>query len=588
MHGSYWLSALWLIPLFMALVIGVMPGRSEREKTIVRWATLVTFLVDFLVSLKLWFGFDPEQAGMQFTERVPWIEPFGIYYSLGVDGLSVLLVLLTTFLGPLVMAGAWRSVTERVKGFCVALLVLQAAMIGTFLALDIFLFYVFWEAMLPPMYFIIGVWGGERRIYAAIKLFVFTMVGSLLMLVAVLYLAITYGTFDVLELQRADVPLDAQRWLFLFFALAFAIKVPMFPFHTWLPDAHVEAPTAGSVILAGVLLKMGTYGFVRFAMPMFPGAVDLFSPAVCALAIVGIIYGALVAMVQPDVKKLVAYSSVSHLGYVMLGLFALNEQGIQGGILQMVNHGLSTGALFLLVGMIYERRHTRKIADFGGIARVMPVYAFFFMIITFSSIGLPGLNGFVGELLVLLGAFAFEPVYAVLASIGVILGAVYMLWMYRRVFFGPITHAENRGLKDLDGREVAILSAIVVLVVWIGVYPAPFLALTSRSVEGLIAHVEAGQLRARVAVGPQIRLMNYAPADGGRGRGVPAAQRPRRAPGELGVIEQVEPSAPPARPGLARPAPGDRPRIKLRPMRAKGPGVPERPAPPPRGEEREP
>jgi NADH-quinone oxidoreductase subunit M len=428
------------------------------------------------------------------------------------------------------------------------------------------------------MYFIIGIWGGERRIYAAIKLFVFTMVGSLLMLVGVLYLAITFNTFDVLELQRADIPMDAQIWLFAFFALAFAIKVPMFPLHTWLPDAHVEAPTAGSVVLAGVLLKMGTYGFVRYAMPMFPGAVELYAPAVMVLAIIGIIYGALVAMVQPDVKKLVAYSSVSHLGYVMLGLFALNQQGIQGGILQMVNHGLSTGALFLLVGMIYERRHTRKIADFGGIARVMPVYAFFFMIITFSSIGLPGLNGFVGELLVLLGAFESAPVYAVLAALGVVLGAVYMLWMYRRVFFGPITHEENRTLKDLDGREVAILASITVLVVWIGVYPAPFLTLTNRSVEGLIAHVEAGQERGRLAEGPRIRLEVSPEARRAAPREAPAR------PGPAGVdpTKRIGPRRPPPPPGALGPARGDRSRIKLLPMKLRNRG------PEQSGEEREP
>jgi NADH-quinone oxidoreductase subunit M len=476
------LSLLIFIPLLGALLVAVLNGATDTGKKAIRWATFLTLTVGFLVSLKLWFGFDPEPAGMQFVERRPWIPAFGIEYYLGVDGLSVLLVLLTTFLGPLVMAGSWTAIQDRVKGFCVALLVLQTAMLGAFVALDLFLFYVFWELMLIPLYFIIGIWGGKRRIYAAIKLFVYTMTGSLMMLIAVLYVALNYNTFDILALYEADIPVQEQMYLFGAFALAFAIKVPMFPFHTWLPDAHVEAPTAGSVILAGVLLKMGTYGFVRFAMPLFPEALPVYSPYICILAIIGIIYGALVAMVQPDVKKLVAYSSVSHLGYVILGLFALNPQGVQGGILQMVNHGISTGALFLLVGMIYERRHTRMIKDFGGLARVMPVYTFFFMMVTFSSVGLPGLNGFIGEMLILLGAFEFNPTYAVLAALGVILGAVYMLWMFRRVFFGPITHEENRNLKDLNGREIAILSALMIFVVWIGVYPSSFLSFTDSSV----------------------------------------------------------------------------------------------------------
>lgn len=490
MSDSFLLTAIIFFPLLGAILVAVFPADDDHGKERARWITLITLILGFLISLGLWFGFNPEQQGMQFVQRADWIPGLGIEYYIGVDGLSLLLIMLTTFLGPLVMAGSWTAIQDRVKGFCFALLLLQTAMLGTFMALDIFLFYVFWELMLLPLYFIIGIWGGARRIYAAIKLFVYTMTGSLVMLIAVLYLALTYNTFDLLELYRADIPAQAQLWLFGFFALAFAIKVPMFPFHTWLPDAHVEAPTAGSVILAGVLLKMGTYGFMRFAMPLFPEAIPAYSPIVCVLAIIGIIYGALVAMVQPDVKKLVAYSSVSHLGFVMLGLFALNPQGVQGGILQMVNHGISTGALFILVGMIYERRHTRMIKDFGGLAKVMPVYSFFFMMITFSSVGLPGLNGFIGEMLILLGAFEFNPIYAILAATGVILGAIYMLWMYRRVFFGPVTHEENKDLKDLNGREIVIMSALMIFVIWIGVYPASFLGPIAGSVETFIEQSE--------------------------------------------------------------------------------------------------
>ena len=516
MFDTYLLSLIIFIPAIGALILAFFPTNDETGKNAVRWGTMVTLVVGFLVSLKLWFQFDQAEAGMQFVQQREWIPGLGIEYHIGVDGLSLLLVMLTTFLGPLVMLGSWTAIQERVKGFCVAVLLLQCAMLGTFLALDIFLFYVFWELMLLPLYFIIGIWGGQRRIYAAIKLFVFTMFGSLLMLVAVLWLAISFDTFNILELYEATSNPEAhgvmewgreQLWLFAFFALAFAIKVPMFPFHTWLPDAHVEAPTAGSVILAGVLLKMGTYGFVRFAMPLFPDATHTFTPVICTLAVIGIIYGALVAMVQPDVKKLVAYSSVSHLGYVMLGLFALNAQGVQGGILQMVNHGLSTGALFRMVGMIYERRHTR-IKDFGGIAKVMPVYSCFFMLITFSSVGLPGLNGFIGEMLILLGAFESPEmrVFAILAALGVILGAVYMLWMVRRVFFGPVVHEENKKLKDLNIREGFILSAIMVFVVWIGVYPSTFLAPTESSVAAFIERTSVRDDERSVHTAPTVHV----------------------------------------------------------------------------------
>jgi NADH-quinone oxidoreductase subunit M len=385
---------------------------------------------------------------------------------------------------------AWNSIEKGASGFMISLLMLETAMLGVFCALDLFLFFVFWEAMLIPMYLLIGIWGGRRRIYATIKFVLYTMAGSALMLVGILYLYFQNdNSFDLMTLYDKAGSLTHQRLLFLGFFIAFAIKVPLFPFHTWLPDAHVEAPTVGSVILAGVLLKMGTYGILRFCIPLFPEGTVAFTPLISTLAVIGIIYGALVAMVQPDLKKLVAYSSVSHLGFVVLGLFALNSQGVQGGIIQMVNHGLSTGALFLLVGMIYERRHTRMIADFGGLAKCMPIFATIFLIVTLSSIGLPGLNGFVGEFMILLGSFisgAFSKVYAVLAAIGVILAAVYMLWMFQRVMFGKLDKPENQSLKDLNLREVIVLLPILLFIVWIGVYPKPFLSRIEKSVNHVL------------------------------------------------------------------------------------------------------
>jgi NADH-quinone oxidoreductase subunit M len=428
-------------------------------------------------------------------KQLPWLPSLGISYKVGIDGISLFLVLLVTFLMPISVLSTFDAITEKVKEFHFCMLLLETAMIGAFVSLDLFLFYIFWEMMLIPMYFLIGMWGGERRIYATIKFFIFTMVGSLLMLVAILVLVFTYKgqsgelTFELSRLYSVQLTPATQWLLFLAFALSFAIKVPMFPFHTWLPDAHVEAPTAGSVILAGVLLKMGGYGFLRFAMPLFPEAALRAIPLIVTLAIIGIIYGALVAMVQKDVKKLVAYSSVSHLGFVMLGLFALNPQAVQGAIYQMLNHGLSTGALFLLVGVIYERRHTRMIESFGGLTKVMPLYAVVFMVVTLSSIGLPPLNGFVGEFLILLGSFKAKALWAVLASSGVVLGAIYMLWMYQRVFFGPVRHAENEGLKDLNLREVVVFVPILVMIVVMGVYPKPFLNRIEPSVTKFITVV---------------------------------------------------------------------------------------------------
>ena len=484
------LSLLIFFPILGAVVLLFV--NKEKPGTI-RVVTLIFALVEFIFSLPLFFAFDPKTAAMQFVEDYWWIESYGISYKLGIDGISLLLVLLTTFLTILCILCSWTAITFRVKEFMISFLFLETGMIGALVSLDLILFYVFWEVMLIPMYLLIGVWGDpKRRIYAAVKFFLFTMAGSVLMLVAILTLhflnqrATGVSTFDVLELYKLGLPVGTQYWLFGAFALAFAIKVPMFPFHTWLPDAHTEAPTAGSVILAGVLLKMGTYGFIRFAIPLFPKAAFDLLPLVSTLALIGIIYGALVSMMQPDLKRLVAFSSVSHLGYVMLGMFAFNMQGVEGSIYQMLNHGISTGSLFLIVGMIYERRHTRLIADFGGLSKVMPIYAVFFMIVTLSSIGLPGTNGFVGEFLILLGVFQSNIAYGVLAATGVILGAAYMLWMFQRVMFGKITRPENEKLKDLNAREITILVPMVIIIFLMGIYPKLFFSKMDASVEKFI------------------------------------------------------------------------------------------------------
>ncbi len=488
------LSFITLAPLIGVLIL-LFVNRGSHEA--LRRVAMMIMLADFVLSLVAYALFDPTTATMQLVENHVWVRDWGISYKLGIDGISLFLVLLTTLLGPIVILASWKDIKHRVKEFLICLLFLQTGMLGVFVALDLFLFYVFWEIMLIPMYLLIGVWGNPaRRLYAAIKFVLYTIVGSLLMLIAILALYLMAGeasgtyTFDLLKLYAFPVPLQAQFWMFLAFFLAFAIKVPMFPFHTWLPDAHTEAPTVGSVVLAAVLLKMGTYGFIRFAIPLFPNAAMDAAWWICLLAVIGIIYGAWVAMVQVDVKRLVAFSSVSHLGFVMLGMFALTAQGVEGSIIQMINHGLSTGALFLIVGMIYERRHTRLIEDFGGLSKVMPVFAVFFMIFTLSSIGLPGLNGFVGEFLILLGTFRVYPWYAVFAASGVIFAAVYMLWMFQRVMFGEVTNPKNVGLKDLCAREVWVLMPILVFVVWIGVYPNTFLKPMEPSVKNFIQHVE--------------------------------------------------------------------------------------------------
>jgi NADH-quinone oxidoreductase subunit M len=488
------LTAITFLPTVGAAALLLLDRDDERR---LRQVSLAVTVATFLVSCLLWIGFDRGQAGMQFVEQRAWVPAVGIGYHVGVDGISLLLVLLTTLLSPLCLLAAWTQITTRVKEFLIAMLLLETGMIGVFVALDLFLFFVFWEAMLIPMYLVIGVWGGARRVYAAVKFILYTMAGSALMLLAILALYYLHGqatgvyTFDYEAIVRLRLPPATQGWLFLAFALAFAIKVPMFPFHTWLPDAHVEAPTAGSVILAGVLLKMGTYGFLRYCLPLFPTASVAFAPVMFLLALIGILYGAWVSTVQPDMKKLIAYSSVSHLGFVMLGLFALNPQGIEGAILQMVNHGLSTGALFLLVGMLYERRHSRLIADFGGLWAVLPVFSAILLFVVFSSIGLPGLNGFVGEFLILVGAFQASRLAAVCATAGIIFAAVYLLWMYQRVAFGEVRHDELRQLRDLDGRELLTLVPILILIVWIGVYPKPFTAVTEPAVAALIQTVQS-------------------------------------------------------------------------------------------------
>ncbi len=487
------LSAVTFIPLLGAIALLFVPKKQEN---LIRMITLITGIIDFIVSLPLYFNFRDDTAAMQFVERIPWIPSWGAEYSMGLDGISLFMVLLTTFTCVVCYLSTWTAVEKHVKEFNIAMLVLQTAMVGVFCALDFVLFYIFWELMLIPMYLIIGVWGGKRRIYATVKFFVYTMAGSVLMLLAILILYFEHQahtgvyTFDILQYHAIALSPTMQFWLFLCFFVAFAIKVPVFPFHTWLPDAHVEAPTAGSVILAGILLKMGTYGFLRFSLPIFPEAAVSAGWWVSWLAIAGIIYGALVAMVQQDVKKLVAYSSVSHLGFVVLGTFAFTARGIEGGILQMINHGISTGALFLIVGILYERRHTREIGEYGGITRIMPKFAVFFMIVTLSSIALPLTNGFIGEFLILYGVFEANMIYAALATTGVIFGAVYMLWMFQRVMFGEVTNEKNKTLPDMTAREWAYMTPLVVLIFWLGVYPNPVIRKMEATVNGLVATMD--------------------------------------------------------------------------------------------------
>jgi NADH-quinone oxidoreductase subunit M len=488
-----------LVTFFPLVGVLILLFVKNEKKNLARWVALVASTITFGISIWVLFIFDASDPTLQMEIKQTWITfgNFTIEYAMGVDGLSILLVLLTTFLTPISILSTWSAVDERVRDFMLFFLLLEVGMMGVFLAQDLFLFYVFWEFTLVPMYFLIGIWGGGQRMYAAIKFFLYTMAGSILMLLAILWLGNVQGGFYVPDLiAKGGIPENIQTWLFFAFAAAFAIKVPMWPLHSWLPDAHVQAPTAGSVILAGVLLKMGTYGFLRFNIPMFPEAAQEWAWLIALLAVIGILYGAAVSYWQSDVKKLVAYSSVSHLGFVMLGLFALNAQGIEGAILQMINHGLSTGALFLIIGMIYERRHTREFDEFGGLWKVMPVYAVLTLIVSLSSMGLPGLNGFVGEFTILLGAWgagqagtfgANGVLYAAFAAAGVILAAVYILYMFQKMFLGPVTNEKNEKLKDLSAREIITLVPLLVLIFWIGLYPKPFFDLIGPTVESLVS-----------------------------------------------------------------------------------------------------
>ncbi len=494
------LTYLLLVPIVGSVILLFF---KEEQRKLIQWFGVAVSTIAFIVSMVIYYQFDASLSTFQFIHKVVWVESLNISYHVGIDGISLLLIMLTTFITPLTLISSWSSINKKVKMFTFMMLLLEAGMLGVFMAVDMFLFYVFWEAMLIPMYFIIGVWGGEQRIYASVKFFIYTMFGSLLMLVAIIWLAVYasnqlgHFTTNLIELYAVgpSVPADIQKWMFLAFALSFAIKVPLFPLHTWLPDAHVQAPTAGSVILAGVLLKMGTYGLVRFNLPLFPQSAVYYAPYISVLAVIGIIYGALVAMVQKDMKKLVAYSSVSHLGFVVLGIFAMTVESMQGAVIQMVNHGLSTGALFLLVGVIYERTHTREIAYYGGIAKIVPIYATVLMIASLSSIGLPGLNGFIGEFLILIGSFKSHVLdnwwFTIFAASGVIFAAVYLLWMYERVVWGKVTNEKLETLTDMNFRELFVLIPILLFIVWIGIYPSTFTNLSHAASEGILNTVQS-------------------------------------------------------------------------------------------------
>ncbi|MEO5365119.1 MAG: NADH-quinone oxidoreductase subunit M [Magnetococcus sp. WYHC-3] len=494
------LSLVTFLPLLGALIILLFAGGTRGDAS--RILALGFSLATLFVSLLILGQFDTTTAEFQFEEQVAWLPQYGIAYHMGVDGISFPFILLTALLTPLCILASWESIQKRVREYMIAFLLLEAFVIGVFCALDFLLFYVLWEAMLIPMFLIIGVWGGPRRVYAALKFFLYTLAGSVLMLVAMLAMSFKAGTFDIPTLMKTPYDMSFQIWVFLAFFAAFAVKVPMWPVHTWLPDAHVEAPTAGSVILAGILLKMGAYGFLRFSLPMLPEASHFFAPLIFGLSLVAVIYTALVALMQDDLKKLIAYSSVSHMGFVTIGLFAFNQQGLEGGLLQMINHGIVSGALFLLVGVVYDRMHTRAIARFGGLVNVMPRYAVVFMVMTMASVGLPGTNGFVGEFLVLLGAFLHSTALAFFAATGVVLGAAYMLWMYKRVVFGVVKSDEVRGLTDMNTREMLTFMPLILLVLWIGFQPGPVLELFHASVENLLVQVAgAGKEGAAMAMG---------------------------------------------------------------------------------------
>src|SRR5215211_5421988 len=503
---SNYLSIILFEPLLGAALILLI---SKQNENAIRWIANVTAFVGFVISIPLWFRFNAQSGEFQFVERAPWIPSIGAEYFLGVDGLTVLLILLTTMMGSIAVLSSWTAITERVKEYYIFLLVLQTGMLGAFMSLDFLLFFLFWEVMLVPMYFLIGIWGSANRLYSAIKFFLYTLAGSVVMLLGILAVyfqtpatATSPHTFDVTVMQQMSLPYDLQWWVFLAFFLGFAVKVPMFPFHTWLPDAHTDAPTAGSVILAAVMLKMGTYGFLRFSLPILPEGTRAFVPMMVVLSIVGIVYGALVALAQRDWKRLVAYSSVSHMAMVMLGMFALNPVGITGSIIQQLNHGISTGGLFLLVGVVYERRHTREISEYGGLSKVMPVYAAVFLLMTMSSIGLPTLNGFIGELLILQGVFVANKIWAAFAASGVVLGAAYMLYLYQRTMFGKIENVKNEHLADLSHREFATFAPLLILAVWMGIYPKPFIDRLQTSVDRVVVRINPEYRAATASVVP--------------------------------------------------------------------------------------
>ncbi|WP_406872082.1 NADH-quinone oxidoreductase subunit M [Aminobacter sp. P9b] len=488
MSGVPILSLVTFLPLVGAFLILLIRDDGDAARRNIRNVALLTTVFTFAVSLLIWIYFDNAETGFQFVEKAAWLDS-GISYHMGVDGISMLFVILTTFLMPLCILASWESVEKRVKEYMISFLVLETLMIGVFCALDIVLFYVFFEAVLIPMFIIIGVWGGKRRVYASFKFFLFTLLGSVLMLLAVMAMFWQAGTTDIPTLLSHGFPANMQTWLWLAFFASFAVKMPMWPVHTWLPDAHVEAPTAGSVILAGILLKMGGYGFLRFSLPMFPLASEFFAPLVFALSVVAIIYTSLVALMQEDMKKLIAYSSVAHMGYVTMGIFSMNQEGVQGAIFQMLSHGLVSGALFLCVGVVYDRMHTRDIAAYGGLVNNMPKYAVAFLIFTMANVGLPGTSGFVGEFLTLFGIFQVNTWVALLAATGVVLSAAYALWLYRRVVFGALTKESLKGLFDLSGREKVVLYPLVILVIFYGVYPAPVFDATAASVKALVNNV---------------------------------------------------------------------------------------------------
>ncbi len=481
---------------------------NRRQEGLIKGIALVVSVFTMLLTIPLLRGFNKGTAELQFVEKYEWIKSWNIQYYLGIDGISILMVLLSALTAILCVLISWNTVKDKVKEFFIALVLVEGAMIGVFCSMDLFLFYIFWEAMLIPMYLIVGVWGGSNRIYAAIKFFLYTLVGSVLMLIGLIILYVHGNTFELTKLMTLQIPYNLQLLLFWLFFAAFAVKVPMFPVHTWLPDAHTEAPTAGSVVLAAILIKMGAYGFLRFSLPLFPQASLALTPAMLTLSAIAIVYGGLICMVQSDFKRLIAYSSVSHMGFVTLGIFSLNMNGVEGGLLQMVNHGVVTGALFLCIGIVYDRTHTRQITDYGGLASVMPIYSAFFIVFTFASIGLPGTNGFIGEFLIILGGFAKSPLAAIVSCSGIIIGAIYMLWLYQRVFFTEINE-KIKGLKDVNALEIAILLPLLVLVFWIGVYPETFISMINTSVTALIDRVHGRAVRDSLTMSEAIKNLSH-------------------------------------------------------------------------------